>query len=709
MYGQYNVGGRIETEYLARGGPAVLGNPTQGEWDAAREGKFQVFQNNASIYWHGLVNNGYATTVGGAIRDKWATYGWENGPLMYPKTSELNLTKYNGRLNNFEGGAIYWSANTGAHVVWGDLGSQWAAQGYENGGLGYPITDEYPERGGWEQRFEGGVLRSGVGPVVEPSATDPISKDDPRNIYNGLIGNNLNDNDGCSAVVNGRQTCVAIGRNAVPPVDPGPDPTITRRGGEETVEPSESVGPTTTTRSSTSSTTTALPAPTTTAESSTPAGATSSDPSSQTTTTESSVPSTSSESPAQTTTTESPAPTTTTTDSSGPSTSSESPMPPEPTEPVENPYTDLPQGLPVDSDEPAYAEDPAVSGETADALPQARADLPTPDIFQRSYCATKGSFRWVGKSDYACAKSVWVVRLYDNGKISGSVYGDVKYSLQSSTSYLNQNKLKVEYTETGSWGTGISPSGTKIILTTTHASSASNPQFVSSNSAYLPAAKFEVLQEFGTIPSNNSRTDTVAVAPEFQISLYPPAPTAVQAQPYPAVACDNMAEFLPSHPGSVGGCTIPKFPPVQDLRATSIAGIDKVADHIQHAQNNLIPGAAWQGRPLHRIANTDPRYSKNRSTACSYKFYTRPTGTNCDEYPMAITAEGANQYPNLGRTFYFCQIPNPPLPLAGTPNPLGWSACQVPVGNNFSQGGLTNPFFRNYRVQLNGSFYVNAN
>ncbi|MER2206923.1 MAG: hypothetical protein ABS980_23390, partial [Rhodococcus sp. (in: high G+C Gram-positive bacteria)] len=164
MYGQYNVGGRIETEYLARGGPAVLGNPTQGEWDAAREGKFQVFQNNASIYWHGLVNNGYATTVGGAIRDKWATYGWENGPLMYPKTSELNLTKYNGRLNNFEGGAIYWSANTGAHVVWGDLGSQWAAQGYENGGLGYPITDEYPERGGWEQRFEGGVLRSGVGP-----------------------------------------------------------------------------------------------------------------------------------------------------------------------------------------------------------------------------------------------------------------------------------------------------------------------------------------------------------------------------------------------------------------------------------------------------------------------------------------------------------------------------------------------------------------
>lgn len=188
MYGQYNVGGRIETEYLARGGPAVLGNPTQGEWDAAREGKFQVFQNNASIYWHGLVNNGYATTVGGAIRDKWATYGWENGPLMYPKTSELNLTKYNGRLNNFEGGAIFWSANTGAHVVWGDLGSQWAAQGYENGGLGYPITDEYPERGGWEQRFEGGVLRSGVGPVVEPSATDPISKDDPRNIYNGLIG-----------------------------------------------------------------------------------------------------------------------------------------------------------------------------------------------------------------------------------------------------------------------------------------------------------------------------------------------------------------------------------------------------------------------------------------------------------------------------------------------------------------------------------------
>ncbi len=156
--GSYNVGGAIEIEYDQAGGWDLFGNPTNAESDASRGGRWQAFEKNSSIYWHPNVANGHANQIGGLIRDKWGDLGWENGALKYPTTRET-ATRKPGRFNHFEGGSIYWSSANGAHNVWGAVRDKWASYDWENGGLGFPASDEFKVKdGGVGQHFEGGSI-----------------------------------------------------------------------------------------------------------------------------------------------------------------------------------------------------------------------------------------------------------------------------------------------------------------------------------------------------------------------------------------------------------------------------------------------------------------------------------------------------------------------------------------------------------------------
>ncbi len=100
-------------------------------------GRFVHFQ-RGSIYW---TPRSGARMITGAIRDKWAGLGWERGFLGYPITDEMAALGA-GRFNHFQGGSIYWSPATGAHVVYGGIRDKWAAQGWERGKLGFPTSDE---------------------------------------------------------------------------------------------------------------------------------------------------------------------------------------------------------------------------------------------------------------------------------------------------------------------------------------------------------------------------------------------------------------------------------------------------------------------------------------------------------------------------------------------------------------------------------------
>lgn len=101
-------------------------------------GRVRDFQ-HGSIYWtpeHG------AHVVLGAIRVKWAQVGGHAGFLGYPVSDEVPCGPGEGRFNHFEGGSIYWRADIGAHEVHGAIRDKWASMGWQDSPLGYPISDE---------------------------------------------------------------------------------------------------------------------------------------------------------------------------------------------------------------------------------------------------------------------------------------------------------------------------------------------------------------------------------------------------------------------------------------------------------------------------------------------------------------------------------------------------------------------------------------
>ncbi|MFC4127614.1 LGFP repeat-containing protein [Nocardia rhizosphaerae] len=208
VIGEFEVGGAIETEYDQAGG-AALGDPTSPESDAAAGGKYQTFANNAAIYWHpdtdahtvaGQIRDKYAEhgnesgklgypvtreqstpngagrfnhfqkgsiywsvgtgahQISGPIRDKWAALGWESSPLGFPLSDVSAAGKGDGQYSMFPTGAIYWSAATGAHAVWGSIQADWIRAGAETGRYGYPTSDEYDYQGGKAQDFQGGKI-----------------------------------------------------------------------------------------------------------------------------------------------------------------------------------------------------------------------------------------------------------------------------------------------------------------------------------------------------------------------------------------------------------------------------------------------------------------------------------------------------------------------------------------------------------------------
>ncbi|MGQ4601381.1 DUF6973 domain-containing protein [Nocardia sp. R6R-6] len=134
-----------------------LGYPTSDELvNPDGIGRRQYFQ-GGTIYWK--LNEAYY--VAGAIRDKWGETGWEQGWLGYPVSDEVVLPDGQGRMNRFEHGVIYWSPANGAHPVAGTILDQWASAGYEVSSLGYPVADAVAGVGGAEQQqFQNGQLFS---------------------------------------------------------------------------------------------------------------------------------------------------------------------------------------------------------------------------------------------------------------------------------------------------------------------------------------------------------------------------------------------------------------------------------------------------------------------------------------------------------------------------------------------------------------------
>ncbi|WP_051389076.1 polysaccharide deacetylase family protein [Arthrobacter sp. 35W] len=133
----------------------VLGYPTSDQVGGlVNGGAYQNFQNGA-ILWSPATG---AHLSMGVIRTAWAAQGYEGGALRYPTTDIVTGLVNGGTYQNYQGGAVIWSAATGAQISRGGIRAAWASQGYENGRLGYPISNEYVVGGVTYQDYVGGRI-----------------------------------------------------------------------------------------------------------------------------------------------------------------------------------------------------------------------------------------------------------------------------------------------------------------------------------------------------------------------------------------------------------------------------------------------------------------------------------------------------------------------------------------------------------------------
>jgi GH25 family lysozyme M1 (1,4-beta-N-acetylmuramidase) len=151
-----------------------LGTATSGEIYGLKDGGgYQNYQRGAIIY---SPATGAHLSMG-AIRNLWAATGYENGGLGYP-TSDENLDGRGGVYQNYQHGAIVYAPGIGTFISLGAIRNLWLATGSVAGGLGYPTSNEIPDgRGGVYQTYQHGAI------VYAPGAGTFVSLGAIRNLW----------------------------------------------------------------------------------------------------------------------------------------------------------------------------------------------------------------------------------------------------------------------------------------------------------------------------------------------------------------------------------------------------------------------------------------------------------------------------------------------------------------------------------------------
>ena len=175
--GAHVVYGGIGAKYNSLGGPVGYGLPVSDEANVPGVPGVRVtdFQNGGALYWSAATG---AHAVYGAIGAEYAATANETDAygtvvqqiLGAPTSDEMDVPGVPGaRMNTFQGGVIYWSPATGAHVVYGAIGAEYAATANETDAigrnvqllLGLPTSDEVNVPGVPGARmntFQGGVI-----------------------------------------------------------------------------------------------------------------------------------------------------------------------------------------------------------------------------------------------------------------------------------------------------------------------------------------------------------------------------------------------------------------------------------------------------------------------------------------------------------------------------------------------------------------------
>ncbi|MCE7008676.1 AbfB domain-containing protein [Kibdelosporangium philippinense] len=132
---------------------AFVGNPKSPEvLDGAV--RYREFTNTASAYW------GSATGVRSVSGEALTKYRASGGPKWRLPIIDTTATPdKKGTYTHFVNGlSIYWTPDTGAHLVYGAIRGRWEAMDWERSYLGYPKTDEEQVGNLRRSTFQGGYI-----------------------------------------------------------------------------------------------------------------------------------------------------------------------------------------------------------------------------------------------------------------------------------------------------------------------------------------------------------------------------------------------------------------------------------------------------------------------------------------------------------------------------------------------------------------------
>ena len=131
---------------------SLLGSPTSGEF-SVESGGAQEFT-GGRVFWSAQTG---AREVRGRLLQAYRQWGGPGSSLGWPVTGVQDAAD-GGFKVKFQGGRIYAKSRPGAHVVLGPVLSRWGRADYAAGSLGYPTTDVFDVDGGQRCKFQHGVI-----------------------------------------------------------------------------------------------------------------------------------------------------------------------------------------------------------------------------------------------------------------------------------------------------------------------------------------------------------------------------------------------------------------------------------------------------------------------------------------------------------------------------------------------------------------------
>lgn len=146
--------GNVESKYLDLQGPAgPLGVVTGSEQQVAR-GRMRSFA-GGDVFWAPETGT---HVVQGPVLAHYRKHGGPTGELGFPASDEQDRPALGARVSYFENGAIFWNEKDGAHEVHGEIFTRYVYLDAAKGPLGLPTSDELISPRGRRNEFKGGTI-----------------------------------------------------------------------------------------------------------------------------------------------------------------------------------------------------------------------------------------------------------------------------------------------------------------------------------------------------------------------------------------------------------------------------------------------------------------------------------------------------------------------------------------------------------------------